>query len=886
MLLTTGNAWGELTPVSQDYSSGIADWTSGNVGRYTVDMNAGGYLTVNAVGTGDNGATITGSTVSNKAAAGIDFASSDDFTMIFDLQLNGGNNQCSFFHINDAANGGGNESEDGHMLTLYQTAVNGTTWRINHLESQTVTLTKSTWYTFKLTKSASYLYLTVTPKAGGNPVFERQRITVKSAKGGLGNMIFQTKRWYSFMAIDNVVLRAVEDGDLPDVTNANYTVHFKDGNGATIKDDEVRNDEVDSEVGASDADKVAFIAGGYKYVYKTDGGGTTVTNDGAAEFTVTYDKYESTAYTVKAQVGGTDLTTLASGTAYFDGSTTVYWNKYINVDDQWYVADGTTYGKAITTATNNVAFTAVDDIDYFFEAENMTYSRTYNTYSGTAASNGSAKTLYGDANAVTTTKVSPGEYSISINGIKWNDSYSDTYQIAYSLDKINWTALGTVTYENGTEGIRTLEGAVIPVESYIRIWATMGSQTPRRYLDYMVLDKTNDLTDVEIAILDCKKYDTSTAFATAIDEKSFSTAKEVYTFNTSYHVTNGVLTDGVRDVTGVIRNAKVEDATDWIGTSTHTMGTKYTGAPDFVVLDAYNYNMDAYQILYALPAGTYTVTVNSRGAADGNSWVYVNTDPWKSGDLATANTDALGDGESAGTLGYGFSTQTATFTITETTDIRLGFYAGLNKTNKWASCDDWHLYRIESVSKSISAAGWATYCSPYILDLEHATGLTDAYIVTGGNAGVLTKISVKGGTVPANTGLLLKGDAGTASIPVVATSNTDVNDNILEGVTEATVIPAETGWVLMGSPSLGFYQNANAFTVGANTAYIPVSDLPVPPSSGARAAFWLDDDATGINAIEAAEAENSVKDGKFLENGKIVIVKNGVKYSANGQKLN
>ena len=46
------------------------------------------------------------------------------------------------------------------------------------------------------------------------------------------------------------------------------------------------------------------------------------------------------------------------------------------------------------------------------------------------------------------------------------------------------------------------------------------------------------------------------------------------------------------------------------------------------------------------------------------------------------------------------------------------------------------------------------------------------------------------------------------------------------------------------------------------------------------------DDTTAINAIEAAEAEDgALKDGKYLIDGKIILVKNGVKYSANGQIL-
>ena len=202
-------------------------------------------------------------------------------------------------------------------------------------------------------------------------------------------------------------------------------------------------------------------------------------------------------------------------------------------------------------------------------------------------------------------------------------------------------------------------------------------------------------------------------------------------------------------------------------------------------------------------------------------------------------------------------------------------------------CEGAHLDLLP-VSKDISAAGWATYCSPYALDLEHATGLTGAYIVTGGKNGVLKTTSVKGGTVPANTGLLLKGAEGTATIPIVGNSSTNVDDNKLVGVTSNTPLPAEEGYVLMASPKLGFYKNANAFTVGANTAYLPIDfDDNDDNNTPARSAFFgFEEDPTAINAIEATEAKaEGLKDGKFLENGKIIIVKNGVKYGANGQIL-
>ena len=188
------------------------------------------------------------------------------------------------------------------------------------------------------------------------------------------------------------------------------------------------------------------------------------------------------------------------------------------------------------------------------------------------------------------------------------------------------------------------------------------------------------------------------------------------------------------------------------------------------------------------------------------------------------------------------------------------------------------------VSKPITAAGWATYCSPYALDLENATGLTEAYIVTGGAGGVLAMTSVKGGIVPANTGLLLKGDEGTATIPVVASSATDVSANKLVGVTANTEIAAEAGYVLMNDATngLGFYLNSNAFTVGANTAYLPANF----DGSSSRGFFALDGDATGISTIAKSQEPNANSyydlqgrrvaqptKGLYIVNGKKVVVK-------------
>ena len=219
------------------------------------------------------------------------------------------------------------------------------------------------------------------------------------------------------------------------------------------------------------------------------------------------------------------------------------------------------------------------------------------------------------------------------------------------------------------------------------------------------------------------------------------------------------------------------------------------------------------------------------------------------------------------------------FTLTASTDITVT--ASYNASNRGI---DYVIFQnVASVSKTITAAGWATYCSPYALDLEHATGLTDAYIVTGGDGSVLAKTSVKGGTVPANTGLLLKGDAGIATIPVVANSSTDVFANKLVGKTESYVLAANGGYVLMNDATngLGFYKNNKAFTVGANTAYLPAGF----DGTGAPV-FYLFDAIGGTTGIEAVNGSEFTANGEYynLAGQRVAQPTKGL-YIVNGKKV-
>ena len=414
----TNSAWADVTPVNQDYSGGVADWTSASTGRYTVDMNAGGYLTVNAVGNGNNGTTITGTTVKDMAAAGDDFASSDDFTMIFDLQLNGGNNQASSFLINDKAN-------STAMLSLAQTAANSTTWTINNASDKTVTLTKSTWYTFKLSKSGSMLYLTVTPTAGGDPVLAQQTIAILSAKGGLGNMIFNTKRYYSFMAIDNVVLRDLESGDVPVGTATSYTIKYRNESDVEIASDIVTDGMVDDVVTASAAQMNPIIYNEQKYIYKSGNDNITLVESAASNvITLVYREANTYTYKLTSSLG----TVLANSSDFEGNSVYLPYPKYELNGNILYLAAGGNAGdyfrdkytlSANVDETKAYTKTAIKNVVFYIEGENITGASVNNNErsADTRNSNGAVGYAAGTAgeNDLVITNLPAGKYKIVAN---------------------------------------------------------------------------------------------------------------------------------------------------------------------------------------------------------------------------------------------------------------------------------------------------------------------------------------------------------------------------------------------------------------------------------------------------------------------------------------
>ena len=260
--------------------------------------------------------------------------------------------------------------------------------------------------------------------------------------------------------------------------------------------------------------------------------------------------------------------------------------------------------------------------------------------------------------------------------------------------------------------------------------------------------------------------------------------------------------------------------------------------------------------LLSLPAGKYIFTLGAIGAPNNSSCEY----------KVSAGEQQIISGTCGGnTLALLKSEE---FTLDKETEITF------TATNHSSSRGIDLIYVQKTGDVKTLTAEYGTYYSDSALDFSEA-GLT-AYIATACDGKTVTLKEVE--SVPANTGVLLKGDAKTYEIPV-ATETDDVKGNLFEGVTTATEIAAPIYVLYKDNDDIGFYQTTATFTVGANTAYLPASAVA---GGDSKLRFVVEGEATAISGIATEKAENgatyNVAGQLVNDNYKGIVIKNGKKY--------
>lgn len=191
-----------------------------------------------------------------------------------------------------------------------------------------------------------------------------------------------------------------------------------------------------------------------------------------------------------------------------------------------------------------------------------------------------------------------------------------------------------------------------------------------------------------------------------------------------------------------------------------------------------------------------------------------------------------------------------------------------------------------TLSTTVTTLGYASFSWPKALDFT-STGLT-AYIATTCNGSSLHLESVT--KVPANTGLILKGTAGSENIYSLETTEDatdDVSGNLLSGT------PAET-YTITGSDNIYVLSNLDngkpGFYIADEGVIIPKYKSYLSYVASSRGlTFSFDDETTGIvndygrneegigmiyslQGFRIKSSKASLKSGLYIKDGKKVVV--------------
>jgi hypothetical protein len=284
---------------------------------------------------------------------------------------------------------------------------------------------------------------------------------------------------------------------------------------------------------------------------------------------------------------------------------------------------------------------------------------------------------------------------------------------------------------------------------------------------------------------------------------------------------------------------------------------------------------DINQLLTNVPVGSYTLTAD----------IIINNG--NHGDLYAK----VGDNEAVKTTvsrtDNNVTNASVNFTVTTPCNVKIGFKTtDITGNNGWIVVDNFAL-SASTVSATLGTNGYGTFASPYPLDLAKLPKGLTAYKASTISGKTVTFTAVAE-AVQANTGLLLKGDAGESetivSIPVAA-SGADISEtNQFLVNTAGTTFTGDDKYYYFGlkknTLTFGLF-NPSAVAIPANKAYLKVLKSNVDASRSLSIVF--DDEATGVGASLMNNEERTMNNEVYDLQGRRV---DGSRLTVNGSRLN
>lgn len=719
--------------------------------------------------------------------------------------------------------------------------------------------------------------ITITATGDPNP---QTNATLKTQSGNTytytvnadGDVKFSPARYLYFTSV------SVQN---PSATDVDYTVKYVDQDNNELKGSATYSGAPGSPVSLSDTDKAPIYANDKKYVYASDDSeGKTIASDGSTVVTVIFSEASKYSYTLNAVDGDNNLLkVLGSGEQFEGDNAIVYFSKAIFVNNKWYITDAVgnwVFHKDHTSA--NITFNEDATISYFFEVEDINKSHSWAATGDVADrySNGLTGRLYINSYAYTNA-LEGGVYTVTMWGR--NHASSTTANVGVYVRDANGNETKCHNqfedWDKAAQGTKTIM-IEIPDGYSLELKNESEQYNSNLEMDYLILRKSgiNTMSIVgftpESGLNDADKWNPAKGFAMTRDADDPS----VWTAVVENYIITGSSDAELKYYYKAAANGSFEGyQLPASGNQDYNFNYAEAGAGKYKLTFTANTFTNEVSLAIEKQITNQIYFVNTNEWAKPYAWVWdANNSDYNFTGGTWPGQEMIATGEQIdGKDVYTWST----YELGNPTNIII-----CNKDNDSERTGDQAFvngatYKADgssTVTKTISAAGYATYCSASALDFTSATGLT-AYIAEYSvSEGKVSFTPVD--NVPANTGVLLKGEAGEYTISTIASSTTNVDANVLKGVTAATTKDPGIFVLMKGAQGVGFYKTTNAFTVGANSAYI---EIP----SAARTFIGFDDMTTAIEAVSTMQQNGEVYD---LQGRRVVAPQKGL-YIINGKKV-
>ena len=196
---------------------------------------------------------------------------------------------------------------------------------------------------------------------------------------------------------------------------------------------------------------------------------------------------------------------------------------------------------------------------------------------------------------------------------------------------------------------------------------------------------------------------------------------------------------------------------------------------------------------------------------------------------------------------------------------------------------EWTIEEVTTLPVTITAAGYATFYAPVAVQIPEDV---EAYYAAEADENYVSLTAIDG-VIPANTGVILQGEANTYNFNIVADVDA-VADNKLAGTVASAYVTDDAYVLSKQGEVVGMYKAAKNQQSGASwlnngfKAYLPANAVTTAESRFLVFNFG-DDNTTAIEGIEAENTADAVvydlagrrvqnaQKGVFIVNGKVVI---------------